>query len=119
MRKPKQPSLLGEQADGTYKIPKADSVSTPQCLTESASFTETGSQIQPTGQQSITPVPVRKGPTEVEKHCYRLVDLIAATLKYAKEHHAGIVREEDARAMAITVYIQSAKLGLIKKRRAG
>ena len=114
---------IGEQTDGTYKIPKADSP-TPARSLEPASATE---QIQPViassgptnAQQSITTVPVRKGPTEAELHCYRLVDLTVATMQYAKERHGGIVREDDARSIAITVYIQSAKLGLIRRRRAG
>ena len=115
---------IGEQPDGTYKIPKADSP-TPAKSLESASATER--QIQPamassgltSAQQSITEIPSRKSPTEAESHCYRLVDLTAATMRYAKERHGGIVREDDARSIAITVYIQSAKLGLIRRRRAG
>lgn len=110
---------IGEQPDGTYKIPKADSP-TPARSSESASVAM-ASSVEPltVAQQSITPVPVRKGPTEAELHCYRLVDLTAATMQYAKERHGGIVREDDARSIAITVYIQSAKLGLIRRRRAG
>ena len=115
-------SRVGEQQDGTYKIPKADPVSTSPGLTESASVTEqvpTSMASSTDGQQSITAIPVRKGPTEAESHCYRLVDLTAATMRYAKERHGGIVREDDARSIAITVYIQSAKMGLIRRRRAG
>jgi hypothetical protein len=37
-------------------------------------------------------------------------------MQYAKEHHGGVIREDDARAIAITVYIQSAKMGIIKRR---
>jgi hypothetical protein len=114
-------SRVGEQQDGTYKIPKADPVSTSPGLTESASVTEQAShQAELTNApQSITAMPVRKGPTEAETHCYRLVDLTAATMQYAKERHGGLVREDDARSIAITVYIQSAKMGMIRRRRAG
>jgi hypothetical protein len=114
-------SRVGEQQDGTYKIPKADPASTSPGLTESASVTEQAShQSELTNaQQSITAMPVRKGPTEAETHCYRLVDLTAATMQYAKERHGGLVREDDARSIAITVYIQSAKMGMIRRRKAG
>ena len=116
---------IGQQADGTYKIPKADPDSPPQVSTESALATEQPAMASQTSKvltnvhQSITEIPVRKGPTEAESHCYRLVDLTAATMRYAKEHHGGLVREDDARSIAITVYIQSARLGMIRRRRAG
>lgn len=110
-------SRVGEQKDGTYKIPKADSGSTSQCPEPALVATAKAPIQQPSiSPQNITAMPARKEPTESESHCYRLVDLTAATMQYAKEHHGGMVREEDARAIAITVYIQSARMGIIKRR---
>lgn len=110
-------SRIGEQKDGTYQIPKADS--SPCQSLESASALATGqthNQGNSVVPQSITALPPRKEPTEAESHCYRLVDLTAATMRYAKERHGGLVREDDARSIAITVYIQAGKSGMIKRR---
>jgi hypothetical protein len=102
---------IGEQSDGTYKIPKADPELPPQGISEPASR-DARVAIEPS--QNITALPARKEPTEAESHCYRLVDLTAATMKYAKERHSGLVREDDARAIAITVYIQAGRSGRLR-----
>lgn len=115
-------SRVGQQQDGTYQIPKAEpanpsKVADPapdhQRFISASTASQSTTVISP---QNITAMPPKKGPTESESHCYRLVDLMAATMQYAKEKPGGLVREDDARAIAITVYIQSAKMGIIKRR---
>src|SRR6185437_2599215 len=100
---------LGEQKDGTYKIPKADP-STPT-VSGSAPVPNQSTAIE---SKSITELPTRKHPqTEAEAHCRRLVDLTAETMKYA-ETHGGRVTRDDARAIALTVYIQAGRSGRLR-----
>lgn len=121
---------VGQQSDGTYKIPKADSVS-PQD-SEPASVlpgTPTTKEFQSTtnnAPQSITELQPRKEPkpTDAEQHCFRLVDLTASTMRYAETSTAGRVTRDDARAIALTVYIQAGRSGKLRwransQRRAG
>lgn len=105
-------SRIGEQSDGTYKIPKADPSSPTD--SEPAFFPSDSNRVAIDSPQNITALPARKEPTEAESHCYRLVDLTAATMKYAKERHGGLVREDDARSIAITVYIQAGRSGRLR-----
>jgi len=114
---------VGEQPDKTYiipKIPKAD-LPTSQRI-ESASVDVTGNPVAIDSPKSIT----QRGPqTEAEAHCRRLVDLTAQTMEYAAAHHGGHVTRDDARAIAITVYIQAGRSGRLRwnprrgERRAG
>lgn len=108
---------IGNQQDGTYKIPKADSVPSPE-LTEPASVATASDVkgISSSCSQSIKPVPIVKPETEVQAHCFRLVDLTAATMKYAQQNGAGLVTRDDARAIALTVYIQAGRSGMLRRR---
>lgn len=90
---------LGEQPDGTFKIQKADlstEVLRPACTPH------------PNVDPNITRL-VQQRKRFLWSHGTTLIDALAALVRYATEHHSGLVTRDDVRALLITAYIQSTR----------
>ena len=102
---------VGEQQDGTFKIPKADSASPPRDA-EPASC-----QAQPNQGTAIVPQSIAQSErvSIVESHAKRLIDLQAGLMAYAQKY-GGAVSRDDVRTILISAYIQNR--GVTMQRRA-
>ena len=105
-------SRIGEQGDGTYKIPKADPSRPP--ASESALVTTLG----PSSAAIVNPqvTPQAEPVSIVEAHARRLIDLQAGLMQYAQKY-GGAVSRDDVRTILISAYIQLRGVTLAKPRR--
>lgn len=107
---------IGEQGNGTFIVPKEQSAAPPplpQSVTNPrGSFGSNGSN----GSNGHGPMPDRI-PLEhsglsliIREHANMLVDCMGSVVEYSKKY-SGAIRNEDVRALVITVYIEQTKKG--------
>ena len=105
---------LGQQADGTFLLPKADGP-TPPAGHRPATSTSTHQETA-IDSKAITAPERKPAQSEVERHCKRLIDLQSACFEYATQKYGATVSREDVRSIVLSVYIQAGRSGQLRPR---